>query len=139
MVELDLVSVIYEGVLLFNGFGFFVQVIYSGNLVFWIFFEFYGVWDWWLCKQDLSDKIDSIDVLVCILVVYKVASNGLLKEIIEDGNEYIYYWKYCYFIFVYLIVIVVINYVEYFDFVLVENGELIEVFNYVFLENLVDV
>jgi len=138
MSELDSVSVTYEGAPPSNGFGSFAQATHSGNPVLWTLSEPYGARDWWPCKQDLSDKIDSIDVLVRTPVAYKVASNGLLQEIIEDGNEHIYHWKHRYPIPAYLIAIAVTNYAEYSDFVPVENGEPIEVLNYVFPENLED-
>lgn len=136
MAELDSVSVTYEGAPPSNGFGSFAQATHSGNPVLWTLSEPYGARDWWPCKQDLSDKIDSIDVLVRTPVAYKVASNGLLQEIIEDGNEHIYHWKHRYPIPAYLIAIAVTNYAEYSDFVPVENGAPIEVLNYVFPENL---
>lgn len=138
MAELDSVSVTYEGAPPSNGFGSFAQATHSGSPVLWTLSEPYGARDWWPCKQDLSDKIDSIDVLVRTPAAYKVASNGLLQEVIEEGNEHIYHWKHRYPIPAYLIAIAVTNYAEYSDFVPVDGAEPIEVLNYVFPENLAD-
>ena len=136
MAELDSISVTYEGAPPSNGFGSFAQATHNGDPVLWTLSEPYGARDWWPCKQDLSDKIDSIDVLVRTPVDFKVASNGLLAQIIDEGEEHVYFWKHRYPIPAYLIAIAVTNYAEYSDFVPVEGGEPIEVLNYVFPENL---
>jgi aminopeptidase N len=37
--------------------------------------------DWWPCKQSLTDKIDSADILITVPAGLKVASNGLLAAV----------------------------------------------------------
>ena len=44
----------------------------------WTQSEPYGARDWWPCQQDLSNKVDSIDMIVTVPVSNVVASNGIL-------------------------------------------------------------
>jgi aminopeptidase N len=135
--QLDSISISYEGAPPSNGFGSFVQSNHGGIPILWTLSEPYGARDWWPCKQDLNDKIDSIDVFVTTPAAYRVASNGLLAaERPEAGGEVTYHWKHRYPIPAYLIAIAITNYASYSDFVPVEGGEPIEVLNYVFPENL---
>jgi aminopeptidase N len=45
--------------------------------------EPYGARDWWPCKQDLNDKVDSIDVYITAPSQYITVSNGV--EPVEPG------------------------------------------------------
>ncbi len=59
----DSIKVYYRGVPAGgNGFGSFVQGLHDSVPIIWTLSEPYGAKDWWPCKQNLSDKIDSIDV-----------------------------------------------------------------------------
>jgi aminopeptidase N len=132
--QLDSVTVIYAGAPPQTGFGSFNKATHAGVPILWTLSEPYGARDWWPCKQDLSDKIDSIDVLVRTPAAYRVASNGLLDSETEVGTDKIYHWKHRYPIPTYLIAIAVTNYAVYSDFVPVPNGNPIEVLNYVYPE-----
>jgi aminopeptidase N len=135
--QLDSISVAYEGVPPTNGFGSFVQSTHNGTPILWTLSEPYGARDWWPCKQDLNDKIDSIDLYVTTPEAYRVGSNGVLAEALpEQGGAITYHWKHRYPIPAYLIAIAVTNYASYSDFVPLEGGDSIEVLNYVFPENL---
>ena len=129
---LDSVSIIYSGVPPQTGFGSFVQANPAGNPALWTLSEPYGARDWWPCKQDLNDKVDSIDVIVRTPQLYRVASNGLLVSEIQDGTDKIFHWRHRYPIPAYLVAISVTRYAVYSDFVPVPNSEPIEVLNYVF-------
>ncbi|TXB66338.1 M1 family metallopeptidase [Phaeodactylibacter luteus] len=133
---LDSISITYQGAPPANGFGSFAQSTHAGQPVLWTLSEPYGAKDWWPCKQDLNDKIDSVDILVRTPQAYKTASNGVLQEVIADGESHTYHWKHRYPIPAYLIAIAVTNYATYSDYVPVEGGAPIEVLNYVFPENL---
>ncbi|MBP8240647.1 MAG: hypothetical protein KAX50_11825, partial [Saprospiraceae bacterium] len=76
--SLDSVSITYAGQPPSSGFGSFAQANPGGNPALWTLSEPYGARDWWPCKQDLNDKIDSIDVIVRTQAAYRAASNGLL-------------------------------------------------------------
>lgn len=134
--ELDSVSVTYEGVPAENGFGSFVQSTHNESPIIWTLSEPYGAKDWWPCKQDLVDKVDSIDVVVTTPAAYRVASNGVLVEESSAGGQKRYHWKHRYPIATYLIAIGVTDYAVYSDFVPVPGGEPIEVLNYVYPEAL---
>lgn len=129
---LDSVSIIYSGVPPQTGFGSFVQANPAGNPALWTLSEPYGARDWWPCKQDLNDKVDSIDIMVRTPQQYRVASNGLLVSEILEGSDKIFHWRHRYPIPAYLIAISVTRYAVYSDFVPVPNADPIEVLNYVF-------
>ena len=133
--QLDSISVSYQGIPPETDFGSFALERHDAVPVLWTLSEPYGAKDWWPCKQDLNDKIDSIDVLVRTPGQYRVASNGVLVNEITDGEEKIYHWRHRHPIPAYLIAIGVTNYAVFSDFVPVENGDSIEVLNYVYPED----
>lgn len=49
--------------------------------------EPYGARDWWPCKQDLNDKVDSIDVYITAPSQYVSVSNGLEVGIVTNANS----------------------------------------------------
>jgi aminopeptidase N len=131
---LDSVSVTYKGTPIQDGFGSFVQGMHGSVPIIWTLSEPYGAKNWWPCKQDLNDKIDSIDVIVKTLPGYRVASNGLLVSETTVGARQRFHWKHRYPIPAYLIAIGVTNYAVYSDFVPNPGGKQIEVLNYVYPE-----
>jgi len=132
--QLDSVTVVYAGAPPQTGFGSFNKATHAGVPILWTLSEPYGARDWWPCKQDLSDKIDSIDVLVRTPSAYRVASNGLLVGETTLGDEKLYHWKHRYPIPAYLIAIAVTNYAVYSEFVPVLNDNPVEILNYVYPE-----
>ena len=142
---LDSLSISYSGNPISTGFDSFeIDTHGSSNVpVLWTLSEPYGAKGWWPCKQDLIDKIDSIDVFIThpkvfkdrnnTEHVYKTASNGLLKSEIEAGENTITHWQHKYPIPAYLIAIAVTNYSVYSDYV--DNGDF-DVVNYVYPEDL---
>ncbi len=134
---LDSITIAYEGVPPnSSGFGSFIQSSHAGVPIIWTLSEPYGARDWWPCKQDLNDKIDSIDVYVKTPAEYRAAGNGLLVEALaEPDGDITYHWKHRYPIPAYLIAVAVTNYEAYSDFVPVDDADPIEVLNYVFPES----
>ena len=134
----DSVKVFYQGVPgTGDGFGSFIQGLHDSVPVIWTLSEPYGAKDWWPCKQDLSDKIDSLDVIVTTPAAYRVASNGLLVQETQNGPNKTYRWKHRYPIAAYLVCFAVTNYSVYSDFVPF-NGDTLTVLNYVYPEHLTD-
>ncbi|MCP3929027.1 MAG: T9SS type A sorting domain-containing protein [Bacteroidetes bacterium] len=133
--QLDSLTVFYQGVPSGSGFGSFGQSTHSGSPIVWTLSEPYGAKDWWPTKQDLNDKIDSIDVFVTTQLGFKVASNGVLANETQNGEEVTYHWKHRYPIPAYLVAIAVTDYEVYSDWV-PTDGEPIEVLNYVYPEYL---
>jgi aminopeptidase N len=71
--EADSIKVYYQGVPAGgNGFGSFVQGLHDSVPIIWTLSEPYGAKDWWPCQQNLSDKIDSIDILVIQVDVFLI-------------------------------------------------------------------
>ena len=73
--------------------------------------EPFGARDWWPCKQDLNDKIDSIDVFINAPSEYKSVSNGVEMSAVGSltGTKTTHF-KHNYPIPAYLIAIAVTNY-----------------------------
>lgn len=69
--------------------------------------------DWWPCKQSLTDKIDSVDMLVTVPTGLKVAGNGLLKNTTPTIGGNRYEWQMRYPVDYYLISFAIAPYVEY--------------------------
>lgn len=84
-----------------------------GNSVTWSLSESFVAYEWWPCKQDLKDKIDSSWVFVTTDSINKVGSNGRLKNVVTIGNKKRYEWKSRYPIDYYLISVAIANYREY--------------------------
>jgi len=133
--QLDSISVTYEGAPNSSGFGSFEQGTHNGVPILWTLSEPYGAKVWWPCKQDLTDKVDSVDIIVKTPAAYRVGSNGKLVSETPEDDSVIFHWKHRYPITTYLVAIAITNYEVFSDFVEIENGS-IEVLNYVYPEDL---
>ncbi len=134
--QVDSIDVSYAGVPPNDGLGSFVQAEHAGTPIIWTLSEPYGAKDWWPCKQDLSDKVDSIDVFVSTPAAYRVASNGLLVGEYAEAVSTVYHWRHRYPIAAYLIAIGVTNYAAYSDWAPLTGGRQLEILNYVYPEDL---
>jgi len=133
---LDSITIHYQGVPDLTGFGSFVVSEHADIPIMWTLSEPYGAKNWWACKQQLNDKVDSTDMFVTSPVEYKVAGNGLLiSEKIID-NQKITHWKQTYPSTAYLIAFALTNYAEYSDYVQVNDTLSIQILNYVYPEDL---
>lgn len=130
------VTIFYHGVPPETGFGSFVISLHNDTPILWTLSEPYGSSDWWPCKESLSDKIDSIDVLVTAPSQYRTASNGKLISDDIAGSKRTAHWKHRYPIAAYLVAIAVTNYETYSDFVDSPDGKSIEILNYMYPEYL---
>ncbi|MEO0897208.1 MAG: M1 family aminopeptidase [Bacteroidota bacterium] len=137
--DMDSTTIFYHGIPPNSGFGSFeIDVLGNGSPVLWTLSEPYGSRDWWPCKQDLSDKIDSVDIIVTTLDSFRVASNGLLiSEKQTGGLSKTYHWKHKYPIPAYLIAIGVAHYNVYSDWVVL-GGDSLEILNYVYDRSLTE-
>ncbi len=132
--QLDSVSIYYHGAPPQTGFGSFVTDMHQSVPVLWTLSEPYGGSDWWPCKNGLSDKADSIDVIISTPESYRAASNGKLISETRNGNLKTYHWKHRYPIATYLICMAVTNYVQYSHNVPFGNSNT-EVLNYIYPED----
>lgn len=114
MGALDSITIFYHGIPPSSGFGSFGTGAHNGAPALWTLSEPYGASDWWPSKNDLTDKIDSIDVYVAAPNGNKVASNGkFMGEQPFGPNLTVTHWKHRYPVVSYLIAIAVTNYIKY--------------------------
>ncbi len=133
--QLDSLSIFYHGSPPSGGFGSFIKSVHGGTPIIWTLSEPFGAQDWWPCKNGLTDKIDSIDVFVSSPIAYRAASNGVLVQENEQGNNRICHWKHRYPIAPYLVAIAVTDYAPYTDIVPLSNGEQLLMLNYPYPES----
>jgi len=134
--EYDTLTVSYEGIPTSNGFGSFKQGTHAGKPIIWTLSEPYGNRDWWPGKQDLIDKIDSVDIYITTPIGQLAASNGKLISIDSVGGKLVHHWRHRHPIVAYLIALAVTNYAAYSQYVPLPNGDSIEILNYVYPETL---
>jgi aminopeptidase N len=130
----DSVVVFYHGAPETSGFGAFIKDEHNGVPIISTLSEPYGAKEWFPCKNDLSDKIDSIDIFVTTPSVYRSASNGMLVSEVISGSKKTGHWKHRYPISTYLIAIAVTNYAVFSDYFHYENDSL-QILNYVYPED----
>lgn len=132
--QLDSITIFYQGAPQQSGFGSFVTSMHDSVPVLWTLSEPYGSSDWWPCKNGLSDKVDSLDVIITTPVQYRAASNGILMHESQEGNSKVYHWRHRYPIASYLVCMAVTNYIQYVHHVPYENT-ITEVLNYIYPED----
>ena len=134
--QLDSVSIYYQGKPAGGGFGAFVTNEHNGTPIMWTLSEPYGSKDWWPCKHELYDKADSFDLVIVHPAGYKAAGNGVLVSENEIDGKIHTHWKHRHPITAYLVAFAVTNYSTYSDYVPMNDGNPIEILNYVYPENL---
>ncbi len=129
----DSLSIFYHGTPESNGFGSFQTASHETGPIIWTLSEPYGSKEWWPCKQDLNDKIDSLDMYIITPPQFRAAGNGLLvSEKLISGAQKEYHWKHRYPIAAYLIATAVTNYAVYSDYAKMPDGSQLEILNYVY-------
>lgn len=96
-----------------NGEAAFTQTTHSGTPIIFTLSEPFGARDWWPCKQDLNDKIDSFDIYITCPDTYIGVSNGLLQSSVTSGGNVTRHFHHNYPIPAYLISLNVTNYTTY--------------------------
>jgi len=117
---LDSVYVRYAGIPRSTGFGGYSISYHNGMPSVWTLSEPYAAKEWWPCKQDLTDKADSIEVVLRYPArlggrVLRGVSNGLRVEEHEENGTKISRWRHRYPIPAYLVAIAVSDYAFYRD------------------------
>jgi aminopeptidase N len=108
------VEINYSGVPPSGGFGSFAVTTHNNDPVLWTLSEPFGARDWWPCKQDLNDKINSIDVFITAPSQYVAVSNGVEPEApTTNGTTKTTHFHHGYPIPAYLICMAVTNYTVY--------------------------
>jgi aminopeptidase N len=85
-----------------------------GNRVTWSLSEPFSAYEWWPCKQSLTDKADSVSVKITVPETCMAGSNGLLENTVAlaDGKKR-FEWFHRHPIVYYLVSVAVAEYVEY--------------------------
>lgn len=133
--DLDSLTISYEGAPHSTGFGSFELGMHNTKPILWAQSVPYGVRDWWPGKQDLIDKIDSIDVYITTPEGQLAAGNGKLMSITSDNGKLIHHWRHRYPIVSYLVSTAITNYESYSEYVTFPNGDSIHILNYVYPES----
>lgn len=113
---LDSISIDYSGVPpnpSGSSIGFIKTTRATGRNVVYTVSQPYEDRDWWICKQNINDKIDSMDIFINVPNTFKAASIGRLISTTVSGSNLIYHWKHRYAIPSYLVSVGVADYVEY--------------------------
>lgn len=85
-----------------------------GNQVTWSLSEPFSAYEWWPCKQSLTDKADSSSVKVTVPNNCMAGSNGVLEAVVDLGNgTKRFEWMHRHAIDYYLISVAIAEYVEY--------------------------
>ncbi|MBC8322396.1 MAG: T9SS type A sorting domain-containing protein [Candidatus Marinimicrobia bacterium] len=130
------VTVFYHGTPPQSGFGSFAFDWHNGFDHVWTLSEPYGSRTWWPCKDDPSDKADSVDIIITVPENQIVASNGLLvSELDMPNNRKKYHWKESYPICTYLVSLAIYPYTVWQDFYVSVNGDSMPIDFYVYPEN----
>ena len=108
------VEINYSGAPPSNNSGYFEQSTHNGSPIIWTLSEPFGAKDWWPCKQDLNDKVNSIDVYITAPSQYIAVSNGIetTTPVISGANKTTHF-HHGYPIPAYLVAIAVSNYSVY--------------------------
>lgn len=133
----DSLTIVYHGIPKSTGLGSYTRTTHGGVPVVWTLSAPYGAEDWFPCKNDLSDKTDSLDIWITTPEGNLAAANGKLDSIIvtTDGKV-LHYWRHNYPIVTYLVCFAVTNYEAYSDWYHWTETDSLEILNYVYPESL---
>lgn len=93
--------------------GAFTRGTHSGTPVIFTLSEPFGARDWWPCKQDLNDKINSFDMYITAPSAFNSVSNGLQISRVVTGLNATTHFRHLYPIPAYLVVLNITNYQVY--------------------------
>lgn len=130
----DSVSIIYHGTPTEDDDGAFAQSIHQGTPILWTLSQPYGSSLWWPCKDGLTDKADSAEIILDVPGTYSTASNGMLTSVTNAGDRKIFRWQHHYPIVPYLVCFSVTNYAV-FQQTIQSAGRDLQFVNYVYPED----
>lgn len=118
----DSVSIFYKGIPPVSaGFGSFAQGYHEGVPIIWTLSQPYGAKDWWPCKSGLTDKADSIDIIITHPSRFIASSNGSdISRVVIDTMATTHF-RHRYPIASYLVAMAITNYWVWDDTVQVNN------------------
>lgn len=119
-----------------SGFGSFGFDSHAGKPMIWSLSEPFGARNWWPCKDQPSDKADSVDIRVTVPEDMIVASNGILRQVTDNGDTETYWWHEGYPIVTYLVSVAIYEYTVYSDYYTHSPTDSMEIQFYVFPDHL---
>jgi aminopeptidase N len=135
--EVITITVYYQGlpVNVINSCGFNFDT-HNGYPVLWSASEPYFANYWWPCKDTPADKADSADIILTVDTSLIPASNGIIKNILNNGNgTHTYTWKVSYPIAQYLISVAISNYQLYTNYYVYSTSDSLAITNYLYPES----
>ena len=114
-----------------NGFSFDYQ---QSGPISWTLSEPYGAYGWWPCKQQLYDKIDSLDMNITIPKNNKAAGMGNLVQVdtLYPDSSLVFHWEHRYPIATYLVAVAVTDYYEESHYIKFSDGDSIFHLDYIY-------
>jgi aminopeptidase N len=112
--------------------GAFEFTSYGGEDMIWSLSEPFGARTWWPCKDYPDDKPDSADIWITVPDNLIVASNGTLRETVDNGGTLTYMWHEQYPIATYLISVAIHPYTVFSDYYHYSPTDSMEIRYYVF-------
>lgn len=104
-----------------------------GNVVSWSLSQPYAAYEWWPCKQQLTDKIDSSWVFITTDSLNKSGSNGVLTNVVNLNNgKKRFEWKSRNPIAYYLISVATARYIEYSYYAHPANSDSVLIQNFIY-------
>jgi hypothetical protein len=89
---------------------------FDGHDMIWSLSEPFGARSWWPCKDYSHDKADSVDIWVTVPSDLIVASNGTLRDTVDNGGTKTYKWHEQYAIATYLVSVAIHPYLIITDY-----------------------
>jgi aminopeptidase N len=131
------ISVNYHGQPQSTGFGAFTFSRHQSQPIIWTLSEPYFARTWWPCKDAPNDKADSVDVIVTVPADLTVASNGVLRSVVNnEGNTRTFHWHESYPITTYLVSLAITNYLTFSQWFHYAPQDSMEVRYYIYPENI---
>lgn len=129
----DSVTIFYHGNPVSTGYGSFKINNYHHTL--WTLSEPFGAKDWWPCRQNLYDKIDSMDIFITCPAKYSVASNGVLLSDVPCGTGHTVHYKERHLINYYMVGVAIGIYNAHISKFLTKDDHIVELVDYVWPTN----
>jgi len=120
----DSVSIYYKGIPDPLRTGAFYQGVHRGNPSVWTLSEPYGARQWWPCKNGLTDKADSLDIIITHPDMYLSSSNGVIVQEDHSNGKITTHFRHRYPIASYLVAIAISKYVVDKDSILIGNRQM---------------
>ncbi|MFH1143822.1 MAG: M1 family aminopeptidase [Candidatus Eisenbacteria bacterium] len=113
-------------------FGAFGVDTYGGQPMIWTLSEPFGARSWWPCDDWSDDKADSMDLHITVPTGLVVASNGILRGVVDDGATETYTWHEGYPIATYLVSLAIHPYTVSTDYYVAATDDSLEIRFYMF-------